>query len=142
MKKKVSAINPLPEKQQVNNEWEYLKKTVQAKDGKYLSDDFIRYHQITEKIVEDEDEIVNIHMNIIKDDAKMLTEEGELITNVRGVGDVQFEMEAYTKRLDNIISQKINLYQGLKKKVDLYKQHIREEDDIRKRINPNNFFES
>lgn len=31
-----------------------------------LSDDFIKYHQITEKIVEDEDEIVNIHMNIIK----------------------------------------------------------------------------
>ena len=29
-------IMPLPEKQAVNNEWEYLKKTVQAKDGKYL----------------------------------------------------------------------------------------------------------
>jgi len=26
----------MPEKQPVNNEWEYLKKTVQAKDGKYL----------------------------------------------------------------------------------------------------------
>jgi kinesin family protein 2/24 len=138
---KVSPVSPLPEKQQHNNEWEYLKKTVQAKDGKILSDDFIRYHQITEKIVEDEDEIVNIHMNIIKDDAKMLTEEGELITNVRGVGDVQFEMEAYTKRLDNIIAQKIGLYQGLKKKIDLYKHHIKEEDEIRKRINPN-FFES
>jgi len=138
---KVSGVSPLPEKQQANNEWEYLKKTVQAKDGKYLSDDFICYHQITEKIVEDEDEIVNIHMNIIKDDAKMLTEEGELITNVRGVGDVQFEMEAYAKRLESIISQKIGLYQGLKKKIDLYKQHIKEEDEIRKRINPN-FFES
>jgi len=138
---KVSPISPLPEKQQHNNEWEYLKKTVQAKDGKYLSDDFIKYHQITEKIVEDEDEIVNIHMNIIKDDAKMLTEEGELITNVRGVGDVQFEMEAYAKRLDNIINQKIHLYQGLKKKIDVYKKHIREEDEIRKKINPN-FFES
>jgi kinesin family protein 2/24 len=128
-----------PEKQQVNNEWEYLKKTVQAKDGKYLSDDFIKYHQITEKIVEDEDEIVNIHMNIIKDDAKMLTEEGELITNVRGVGDVQYEMDAYTRRLDFIISQKINLYQGLKKKIDVYKRHIKEEDEIRKKINPNVF---
>lgn len=51
----------------------------------------------------------------------MLTEEGELITNVRGVGDVQFEMEVYTKRLDYIISQKINLYQGLKKKIEIYK---------------------
>ncbi len=31
-----------------------------------FSDEFIKYHQITEKIIEDEDEIVNSHMNIIK----------------------------------------------------------------------------
>ena len=36
------------------------------KEGKYLSDDYIRYNQITDKIVEDEDGIVNNHMNIIK----------------------------------------------------------------------------
>ena len=51
----------------------------------------------------------------------MLTEEGELITNVRGVGEEQYEMEVYAKRLDKIISHKINLYQGLKKKIDIYK---------------------
>jgi kinesin family protein 2/24 len=136
---KIGMVPAKQQKQQMNNEWEYLKKTVQAKDGKYLSDDFIKYHQITEKIVEDEDEIVNIHMNIIKDDAKMLTEEGELITNVRGVGEVQYEMEVYAKRLDSIITQKINLYQGLKKKIDSYKRHIKEEDEIRRKINPNNF---
>ena len=47
------------------DDWEYLKKTV-SKEGKYLSDDFIRYHQITDKLVEDEDAIVSSHMNIIK----------------------------------------------------------------------------
>ena len=94
---------------------------MQQKEGKFLSDDFIKYHQITEKIVEAEDEIMNIHMNLIKDDAKMLTEEGDLISNVRGVGQDQLEMEIYTKKLDIIIAQKINLYQGLKKKIDIYK---------------------
>lgn len=60
-------------KDEEEDEWEYLKKTVQQKDGKQLryrffnlSDEFIKYHQITEKIIEDEDEIVNSHMNIIK----------------------------------------------------------------------------
>jgi len=48
------------------DEWDYLKKTAQAKDGKYLSDEFIKYHQITEKIIEDEDEILNTHMLVIK----------------------------------------------------------------------------
>jgi len=127
-----------PEKED-KDDWEYLKKTVQAKDGKYLSDEFIKYHQVTEKIIEDEDEIVNSHMNIIKEDAKMLTEEGELITNVKGVGEAQFEMEAYTNRLEKIINQKIKLYLDLKTKIDSYKQHIKEEDEIRKKINPDFF---
>ncbi len=50
---------------QDGDDWEYLKKTV-SKDGKYLSDDFIKYHHITDQLVEDEDDIIHSHMNIIK----------------------------------------------------------------------------
>lgn len=60
-------------------------------------------------------------MNIIKEDAKLLTEEGELITNVKGVGEAQFEMEVYSNRLEKIINQKIALYMNLKGKIDSYK---------------------
>ena len=51
----------------------------------------------------------------------MLTEEGELITNVKGVGEAQFEMEVYTNRLEKIINQKISLYVNLKQKIEIYK---------------------
>ena len=44
---------------------EYLKKTI-SKEGKYVSDDFIKYHQINDQIVEAEDNLINAHMNIIK----------------------------------------------------------------------------
>lgn len=102
--------------------WEYLKKTVHSKDGKMLSDEFIRYHQVNDRLVEIEDEIVNLHMKIIKEDAKLLTEEGDLITNIKGVGEkVNFEMEAYADRLDEIIDKKIAIYNELKDKIDEYK---------------------
>lgn len=125
-------------------DWEYLKKTVHSKDGKILSDDFIKYHQITDQLVEDEDNIVNMHMNIIKEDAKLLTEEGDLITNIKGKEDEDsdFEMEVYSKRLENIIDRKISLYNDLKTKIDIYKKHIKEEDEIRSRLNPKYFMES
>lgn len=61
-------INNLKAQNANNNEgddWEYLKKTI-SREGRYVSDDFIRYHQITDQIVEDEDNIINSHMNIIK----------------------------------------------------------------------------
>ena len=48
-----------------DDDLEYLKKTI-SREGKYVSDDFIRYHQINDQIVEDEDNLINLHMNIIK----------------------------------------------------------------------------
>ena len=103
-------------------DWEYLKKTVHSKDGKIISDEFIRYHQVNDKLVEIEDVIINLHMSIIKDDAKLLTEEGDLITNIKGIGEeANFEMETYAGRLEKIIEKKINIYSDLKNKIDEFK---------------------
>lgn len=60
-------------------------------------------------------------MNIIKDDAKLLTEEGELISNVKGVGEIDYEMEEYTRELEDIINKKVKMYKELKVKLDIYK---------------------
>lgn len=52
----------------------------------------------------------------------MLTEEGELITNIKGIGDQEdFKMDEYTLRLEKIINKKISIYMDLKKKIDVYK---------------------
>ena len=121
---------------EINEELEdliYLKKKV-SKDGKFISDDFIKYHKLTDQIIEDEDDIVASHMDIIKQDAKMLTEEGELITKIKGIEDseVNFTMDQYLKRLENIINKKIDIYSGLQNKIDVYKQHIKDEEKMRK----------
>lgn len=60
-------------------------------------------------------------MGIIKEDANLLTEEGELVSNVKGVGDVDYEMETYAKDLERIIQRKIKMYKELKTKLDIYK---------------------
>jgi len=121
---------------EINEELEdliFLKKEVN-KDGKFISDDFIKYHKLTDQIIEDEDDIVATHMDVIKQDARMLTEEGELITKIKGVGDndENFTMEDYLKRLENIIDNKIDIYSGLQNKIDVYKQHIKDEEKMRK----------
>ena len=120
----------------INEELEdliYLKKKV-SKDGKFISDDFIKYHKLTDQIIEDEDDIVATHMDVIKQDAKMLTEEGELITKIKGIEDSEenFSMEEYLKRLEKIIDKKIDIYSGLQNKIDVYKQHIKDEEKMRK----------
>ena len=111
----------------------YLKKTV-SKDGKFISDDFIKYHKLSETIIQNEDEIITSHMEVVKQDAKLLTEEGRLISLIKGIGNEEekIEVDEYVKRLENVLDQKINIYSGLQDKIDIYKENLKEEDRMRK----------
>ena len=123
-------------------DWDYLKRTMAKREGKILNDDYIKYHHLTAKLVEDEDDIINYHMNIIKEDAKLLSQEGDLITNIKGVGkEEDFKMDEYIAGLDKIIEQKLKLYNIMKGKVDKYKKHIKEEDVLRQKLNPKFFMD-
>ncbi len=51
----------------------------------------------------------------------MLTEEGELITNVRGNGEANYEMDTYANKLELIIRNKLKQYNELMKRLDTYK---------------------
>ena len=111
----------------------YLKKTV-SKDGKFISDDFIKYHKLTDTIIQDEDDIITTHMEVVKQDAKLLTEEGRLISLIKGIGseEEKIEVDEYIQRLENVLDQKMNIYSGLQDKIDIYKGHLKEEDRMRK----------
>ena len=124
-------------------DWNYLKRTMAKRDGKIMNDDFIRYNHLTAKLVEDEDDIINYHMNIIKEDARLLSQEGDLITNIKGVGkEGDFKMDEYIVGLDKIIEQKLRLYNNIKGKVDKYKLHIKEEDELRHKLDPKFFIDN
>ena len=123
-------------------DWDYLKRTMAKREGKVLNDDYIKYHHLTAKLVEDEDDIISYHMNIIKEDARLLSQEGDLITNIKGVGkEEDFKMDEYIAGLDKIIEQKLKLYNNMKGKVEKYKKHIKEEDILRQKLNPKFFMD-
>ena len=124
-------------------DWNYLKRTMAKRDGKIMNDDFIRYNHLTAKLVEDEDDIINYHMNIIKEDARLLSQEGDLITNIKGVGkEGDFKMDEYIAGLDKIIEEKLRIYNNIKGKVDKYKSHIKEEDELRQKLDPKFFIDN
>ena len=123
-------------------DWDYLKRTMAKREGKVLNDDYIKYQNLTTKLVEDEDDIINYHMNIIKEDARLLSQEGDLITNIKGVGkEEDFKMDEYIAGLDKIIEQKLKLYDNIRSKVEKYKKHIKEEDVLRQKLNPKFFMD-
>ena len=72
------------------------------------------------KIAED---IINTHLNIIKEAANILSQEGDLVTNIKGVGKIQnFTIEEYISGLEKIVDKKLGLYGGIKGKITKYKK--------------------
>jgi hypothetical protein len=61
-------------------------------------------------------------MSIIKEDAKMLTEEGNLITKIKGINNENdANMDEYVGALEKIIAHKINSYKELQSQINIYK---------------------
>ena len=50
-------------------------------------------------------------------------------------------MDEYIAGLEKVIEQKLKLYNDIKNKVEKYKKHIKEEDVLRKKLNPKFFMD-
>ena len=69
------------------------------------------------------EDIINKHMVIIKESANILSEEGDLITNIKGVGKVEnFTLDNYIDGLESIVDKKLDMYQEIKNKIKKYRK--------------------
>ena len=85
-------------------------------------------------ILDEQEEIFATHMTAIKEDAKLLNQESELISTVQGVGFVDYDIDAYVDNLEAIIRRKLKIYNLLSKKVETFKKNLKEEDEIRQKV--------
>jgi kinesin family protein 2/24 len=80
----------------------------------------------SDDLIKEEDIVISKHMNVIKEDAKMLTEEGDLISFMRGINNESVPMEEYAFKLSNIIDKKLDYYMQLKEIITKYKKSLKE----------------
>lgn len=95
-------------------------------DEDVMTDEF---HQTVEHIFEEEEELLNLHMNIIQENAELLTEEGRLLQQIQGDED---DIDAYATRLDAILSRKQTLITHLREKLSHFVASLKEEEDLSK----------
>ena len=67
-------------------------------------------------------------MAAIKEDAKLLTQESQLISTVQGVGFIDYDIDSYVEKLESVIKKKLKMYNLLSRKVDNFKKYLKEED--------------
>ena len=77
-------------KKKKQEDWNYLKQTLKSNnimnggnnEGEQLDQNLLTFHEKADELVEEEEELRNKHLEYLKEAAKLLTEEGELISNV------------------------------------------------------------
>ena len=75
-----------------------------------------------EELNKKEEDLINTHMSAIKEISTLLGEEGDLITNIKGVGNKKaFTINEYVSDLEGIVDKQLSLYQEIKEKILQYK---------------------
>ena len=111
----------------INNDDEENIKVIKKENEDYNSNEINNENKngnpINDKLDTTQDDLINTHMTVIKNIANMLSEEGDLVTNIKGVGEKKdFTLNEYISGLEKIVDKQINLYEAIKEKIIKYKK--------------------
>ncbi|KAH8063336.1 hypothetical protein JL722_2504 [Aureococcus anophagefferens] len=91
-------------------------------------------HRTVDSLFEEEEALLNAHMNVIQENAELLTEEGRMLQQVQG-GDVpDYDIDTYVSRLQAILDRKAEQIATLQAQLHKFAKKLREEEDQSQRV--------
>ena len=79
------------------------------------------------RLFEEEEELLNLHMKSIHENAELLTEEGALLQYVQGD---DHDVDAYATRLGEILERKTALIFELRDRLGSFRDLLRKEEEL------------
>ncbi len=79
------------------------------------------------RLFEEEEELLNLHMKSIHENAELLTEEGALLQHVQGE---DHDVDAYATRLGEILERKTALILELRGRLRSFRDLLRKEEEL------------
>jgi kinesin family member 2/24 len=92
------------------------------------------FHRTVQDLFDEEEDLLNLHMSVIQENAELLTEEGRLLQSIQGENN---DIDAYASRLDQILTRKQQLIDVLQAKLDHFRRSLQKEENYSKRIAEN-----
>lgn len=125
------SVSSPDNKKKKKDDWNQLKLTLTSNNmmhgggggqgGMQIDPNLLTFHEKADELVEEEEELRNKHLEYLKEAAKLLTEEGELISNVQGFGNEDYDMDEYVSRMERIIKRNLEIYGDLQKRISTFK---------------------
>jgi len=75
-----------------------------------------------------EDRIVSQHMVALQEDARLLTVESELLSQVQQ--NASYDIDWYVSEVDKVVRRKMEVYQGFLEELEVFKAQLRREESL------------
>lgn len=98
---------------------EYMKKTM-IREHEEVDEGFFDFHNTVNQILEDQETLFQTHISSIKEDAMLLSQESELVSNVQGIGFSDFNLDTYVQKMNEIVKKKLHIYNHLNRKLEKF----------------------
>jgi len=114
---------------------EYLHQSLRKSNRSSAdTDDVEELHRAVQSVLEDEEALLNSHMNVIQENAELLTEEGRLLQQIQGDDVVDYDIDAYAARLEQILDRKLLLITKLRQQLASFRRRLQEEESVSQRV--------
>ncbi len=88
--------------------------------------------------MDEEEKLFKSHMQYLKEDARLLTEEGALINKLQSnrvadkymIAMEEHDIDSYINDMESLVKQKMALYQNLYGKIQHFKTKLQEEEEL------------
>ena len=125
---KANVFNKIPESKFNEDDRPKRNATPESKEVNNVEEDL---HRTVEHIFEEEEALLNLHMNIIQENAELLTEEGRLLQQIQGDDN---DIDSYATRLDAILARKQSLIENLRSKLRKFREALDTEEQLSKTL--------
>eukprot|EP00804_Cyclotella_cryptica_P009693 CCRYP_011250-RB/>CCRYP_011250-RB protein AED:0.03 eAED:0.03 QI:182/1/1/1/1/1/2/276/576 len=102
-------------------------------DGNDTDDEAYRREEFSETVqnlYEEQERLLNLHMNIIHENAELLMEENKLLSSVQGD---DYDVDEYAMRLSEIVDRKTEMVENLRERLLSFQGQLKKEEELSKK---------
>lgn len=101
---------------------------------KKKDDEVSELRRTMEALYDEEENMLNLHMASIQENAELLTEEGQMLQNIQAEDASEEELENYSSRLNDILERKTHMIQALQEKVSSFQLQLKRKQELSRKV--------
>ena len=128
----INLQNLSDQKRKEKEDLDFMKNTLKN-ESEDKPNEFFDFQEKVEFILDLQEDIMNLHLSAIREDAQMLKKESEIISNARN-NEEDYEIDNYIRDTEDIVKKKLMLYKQIANKIKEAKKALTEEEESSKKM--------